>query len=387
MIASPIWDVVIVGAGLAGASTAAVLSRKGVRVVLIDTREVYPACFKAEKIEPDQAELLRKFGLMEGLLPYASRIHEVVSAQGGQLLRVLRLEQYGIFYQDLVNGVRAQLRSSVTWKLGRVRDVVPGPDVSHVTLMGGETIAARLVVLACGTGSNLHDSLGLRKRMIGRQHSFAIGFNIVPVDDGELFPFQALTYYPDKCSARVGYLTLFPIRNVMRANLFVYRSPGEEWVYRFARDPEAILVQSLPKLVQLTGPFRITSRIEMSPIDLYRVEGHLRPGLALLGDAYQSVCPTTGMGVSKVLTDVDVLCECIPDWLVTSGMNVEKITRYYDHPRKVAIDAKAIQRALYTRTLSTDASFRWRIYRRLKYFGIRMYGWADLQAHRRLGGK
>lgn len=56
MSASPvsdIADVVIVGAGLAGASAAAVLARKGVRVMLIDSRHTYPTCFKAEKIEPD----------------------------------------------------------------------------------------------------------------------------------------------------------------------------------------------------------------------------------------------------------------------------------------------------------------------------------------------
>ncbi|TKB71129.1 MAG: FAD-dependent oxidoreductase, partial [Nitrospira sp.] len=47
MSVSSIWDVVIVGAGLAGASAAAVLSRKGVRVMLVDSRETYPACFKA----------------------------------------------------------------------------------------------------------------------------------------------------------------------------------------------------------------------------------------------------------------------------------------------------------------------------------------------------
>lgn len=65
MNASTDADVVIVGAGLAGASAATVLARKGVRVMLIDSRQTYPACFKAEKIEPDQAELFRKFGLID----------------------------------------------------------------------------------------------------------------------------------------------------------------------------------------------------------------------------------------------------------------------------------------------------------------------------------
>lgn len=366
MSVSSIRDVVIVGAGLAGASAAAVLSRKGVRVVLVDSRETYPACFKAEKIEPDQAELFRKFGLLENLLSFTGRIHEVMRARGGRMLPALSLEQYGIFYQDMVNGVRAQLPSSVTWKPDRVRDISPGPDVSRVTLMGGETLATRLVVLACGTGGNLHAGLGLRKRMISEGHSLSLGFNLARAD-GNPFPFEAFTYYPEGFATRVAFLTLFPIRDVMRANFFTYRSPGEVWVRRFAKGPEEMLVQSLPKLAQFTGPFRITSRIEMGPADLYRVEDHIRPGLVLLGDAYQSVCPTTGTGVSKVLTDVDVLCDRVPEWLATPGMGVEKIARYYTDPRKEACDVQSLRGAAYCRRLSTESSLRWRMYRELMY--------------------
>lgn len=104
MSASPvsdIVDVVIVGAGLAGASAAAVLARKGVCVVLMDSRQTYPSCFKTEKIESDQAESFRKFGLLEWLLPFASRIRKEISARSGEVIEVLGLEQYGIFYQDI----------------------------------------------------------------------------------------------------------------------------------------------------------------------------------------------------------------------------------------------------------------------------------------------
>ena len=52
-------DVVIIGGGIAGATAAAVLARQGIRVVLVDRWETYPECFKAEKIESDQAILLR----------------------------------------------------------------------------------------------------------------------------------------------------------------------------------------------------------------------------------------------------------------------------------------------------------------------------------------
>jgi len=56
--------------------------------------------------------------------------------------------------------------------------------------------------------------------------------------------------------------------------------------------------------------------------------------LVVIGDAFQSVCPATGTGLTRVLTDVDVLCnECIPDWLATPGMGPEKIDRFYTQAR------------------------------------------------------
>ena len=386
MSASQVWDVAIVGAGLGGACAAAVLSRKGVRVILIDSRETFPACFKAEKIEPDQVELFRKFEFLEGLLPFTSRIHEIVSARNTCVLRTRRIEQYGIFYQDMVNGVRQQLPASVTWENARVQAIHLGTDQSSVTLMGGKTIPARLVVLACGAGSQLLAGLGIRTRMISERHSFCLGFNIAR-DDGKPFPFDSLTYYPDGIGSRVAFLTLFPIRDVMRANYFVYRVVGEEWVRRFSKHADEQLMQDLPKIVHFTGPFHVSSRIEMCPIDLYRAEGHVQPGLVLIGDAYQGPCPTTGMGASKVLTDVDVLGDCVPRWLSTAGMGVEKIEGFYRDPRKTTCDDTALRNAFYQRRLSTADSSLWHIYRELRYLGTRLYGWAmGPKLNRKLAG-
>jgi 2-polyprenyl-6-methoxyphenol hydroxylase-like FAD-dependent oxidoreductase len=375
MSPSPTWDVAIVGAGLAGASAAAVLGRQGVRTALIDAQTTFPCCFKAEKIEPDQADLFRKLGLIEGLQPVVHRIHEVATGYDGRILLVNQLEQYGTLYHDMVNAVRAQIPEHVARKVDRVRAIVPDADVSRVTLLSGESIRARLVVLACGTGGNLHAGLGLTKRMIAKNHSLAAGFNIARADE-QPFPFDSLTYHSETLESRVAYLTLFPIRDVMRANFFIYRTTGEEWLARFAKEPERAITGALPRLTQITGAFRVTGRVEMKPVDLYQVVDPARPGLVLVADAYQSVCPTTGTGLSKVLTDVDVLCnECIPQWLATPGMGIDKIARYYEHPRKRACDSSSLRDAAYIRSLSLELSIPWQLRR---FFTFQWMFWSGL---------
>src|SRR5688500_722973 len=102
-------DVVIVGAGLAGAVAAHVLAEQRLKVTLVDAATEYPACFKAEKIEPEQVSAFRDLGLMETLDPHAARVHEILVASAGRIVHPIQVEQYGIFYHDMVNAVRRGL--------------------------------------------------------------------------------------------------------------------------------------------------------------------------------------------------------------------------------------------------------------------------------------
>ena len=353
-------DVLIVGAGLAGSCSAALLARQGLRVILVDRSPTQSPIFKAEKIEPDQIELLVKFGLMEPLLPRTGRISEIWDAQDGRVLQVQQREQFGILYQDMVNGVRATLPPAVQVKIDRVRSITTSSDIQDVTLASGEECRARLVVLACGTGGDLHTRMGMRKRMIQPEQSLAFGFDVAR-SDGSAFPFEAATYFPDGCADRVAYLTLFRIRDVMRANLFVIWSVSEAGTRGFVRNSRRELARLLPKLPRVIGEFEVSSEVEVGRVDLYQMEGHVQPGIVLLGDAYQSVCPTTGTGLSKLLTDVDVFCHlCAAEWFSTPGMAVEKIARFYENPRKMEVDRDSLHGAWWQRQLAINEDWQWR---------------------------
>jgi 2-polyprenyl-6-methoxyphenol hydroxylase-like FAD-dependent oxidoreductase len=249
---------------------------------------------------------------------------------------------------------------------GRVTSVETGPDVQRVRLGTGETLTARLIVMASGVGGDLQDRLGLRRRVIQKEHSLAFGFNVARKGAA---PLQAdsITYYPSGYHTRIAYLTLFPIQATTRANMFAYWANSEPLTREFVRDPGRVLARLLPGLTKSIGEYSVSGRVESSRIDLYATEGAVRPGLVLLADAFQSVCPTTGTGLSKVFTDVDVLCaECVPDWLATPGMGTDKIARFYDHPRKRATDEGSLRGAIWAKRIATDPSPLWRL-RRLRW--------------------
>ena len=66
-------DIAIVGGGLAGSTTAAMLGRAGISAILIDPHPVYPPDFRVEKLSGHaQIERFRKTGLAEATLRSAT---------------------------------------------------------------------------------------------------------------------------------------------------------------------------------------------------------------------------------------------------------------------------------------------------------------------------
>lgn len=369
-------DVIVVGAGLCGSIAAYNLAQRGIRVVLIDPRPACPKWFKAEKIEPDQADLFRRFGLMDALLPHCGVIRSVLDSRGSRVLQAVHLEQYGIAYYDIVNTVRRLMPASVDFRLDQAVDAELSDDVQTVRLASGETITGRLLVLASGTGGELAAKLQLSREMIRKGHSVAFGFDIAPAA-GRPFAFDSITYYPDSVDSRLGYLTLFRFPDTMRANLFSFRPMVDDWSRAFMKQPKEKLLEYMPQLTRLTGDFEITSKLESARIDLYQYSGSPRAGLIPAADSGQSVCPTTGTGLSKVLTDSWVLCELIPQWLATPGMGAAKTAQWHQDPRKVKSDRKSLAGAEYQRNFSTDTSWRWRLHRQRAYFDMWRSGGAE----------
>ncbi len=349
---------------MAGTTLAAVLGQQGRRVILVDPRSTCPRVFKAEKVDLEPVRLLRKFGLLQQLLPHARRWTEVRSGYDGRIFKTFPTEQYGINYADMVNALRANLPPVVDYRCDSVAHITNSGQLQRVKLSGGEELTSRLVVLTSGISSGLLANLKLRRRVLQKDQSVVLGFDVA-ASQAQPFDFDSVVYYSVSPSTCTSYFTLFKVRNTMRANLFVYRSAYDPWVREFILQPDQMLRRHLPKLSRVTGEFQVTSKVESGCVDLYSVDGNPQPGVVLAGDAFQTACPSTGLGLSKILTEVDILSTCIPSWLATPGMATDKLVDFYNHPRKLAAGSLAVKRAHNDRCLAIDTSFRWRIHRSL----------------------
>ncbi|MEA2920985.1 MAG: hypothetical protein QOF07_948, partial [Bradyrhizobium sp.] len=351
--------IAIVGGGLAGSTAAAMLGHAGIPAILIDPHPVYPPDLRCEKLDGGQVDILRKTGLAEAVLRAATHDGRVWIARFGYLLDKKPSDQHGILYDTLVNTTRAEIPSTVPTIHAKATAISTSAERQKIVLSDGDEISARLAVLANGLNVGLRHSLGIERRVISACHSITVGFDFTPVGR-PAFEFPALTYYPERSRHRMAYLTLFPIGNVMRANLMVYRGMDDPWFRQLRQAPEQTLLAMMPGLRRIAGKFKITGQIKIRPADLYESSGHLQPGLVLVGDAFATSCPAAGTGTGKVFTDVERLCNhYIPHWLSTDGMDADKIAAFYGDPVKRACDVASTAKAYHLRSLSTANGVSW----------------------------
>jgi 2-polyprenyl-6-methoxyphenol hydroxylase-like FAD-dependent oxidoreductase len=249
---------------------------------------------------------------------------------------------------------------------GKVATASTTPDRQSVTLSDGQEISARLIVMASGLNLGFGHGLGLTREVLSPCHSITLGFDVKPVGRAA-FDFPALTYWPERPSDRMAYLSLFPIGTTMRANLMVYREMSDPWLRRMRSTPREALDELMPRLGRLTGAYEVDGFVKIRPADLYATRGYLQPGLALVGDAFATSCPAAGTGTNKVFTDVERLCNVhIPAWLATDGMGLDKVAAFYDDPVKREADASSLAKAYWLRSLSIDTGVAWRTRRQAR---------------------
>ena len=380
-------DIAIIGGGLAGSTAAAMLGRSGIAAVLVDPRAVYPPDFRVEKLAGrEQIERFRRTGIAQAVLRKATHGTENWIARYGYLLDKKPLQQYGILYDALVNGIRAEIPPGVERVFAKAVSISTSAERQKIVLSNDEDISARLVVLANGLNVGLRHALGIERRIVSACHSISLGFDLVAVGR-PAFDFPALTYFSERPSDRIPYLSIFPVGPAMRANLFVYRQMDDPWLQQMRRAPEETLNASLPRLRRITGEFRIAGDIKIRPADLCVSSGHRRSGVVLVGDAFETTCPVTGTGTDKVFTDVERLCNVhIPGWLATDGMDQGKISAFYDDPVKQACDAWSAAKALNFRFVSIDEGLYWRAQRAARF--LAWLGQGILRrAHKRFGAR
>ncbi|WP_307842973.1 geranylgeranyl reductase family protein [Streptomyces triculaminicus] len=169
----PVWDVVVVGAGPAGASAARAAAAAGRRVLLLEKAELprYKTC-GGGIIGPSRDALPPGFQL-----PLRDRVHAVTFSLDGKLTRTRRSKGmlFGLinrpeFDAALVESAKeagAEVRTGVALsKVEQHGPAVPDRRTVAVVLSDGETLHARAVVGADGSAGRIGAHVGVKLEQV-----------------------------------------------------------------------------------------------------------------------------------------------------------------------------------------------------------------------------
>ena len=309
------YDVIIVGARVAGSSTAMLLAGKGLRVLLVDR-----ATFPSDTLSTHQVQLpggarLRRWGLLDQVVASGAPPAREVRFDAGPVVlqgRYPAFEGVDAVYSPRRTVLDALLLEAARTAGAEVREQFI---VEELTLEAGRvsgirgrakggqpvTEASRLVVGADGKHSLVATTVGApvhhdRPPLTMGCYTY---WHDVPLDGGEIYarPRRAIGAWPTNDGLTLTYLAW----------------PVEEFP-AFRADVEGNVLSTLDLAGDLGERVRAGRRAERfraSPDLPSFFRRPFGPGWALVGDAGLVMDPVTGQGIGDALRDAELLAEAV----------------------------------------------------------------------------
>ncbi len=298
------FDVLIVGAGPAGAVTAIVLARAGARVLLVDRARFPRHKLCGDTLNPGALRLLRALDLLEPVARAGMPLGGMrvtgeggVSVDGRYPVGVVALAvtryQLDMLLVDAAVDAGVRFEPGVLVRETLARENGHGPEVSGVVLCGRNgrplRVQARVTIAADGRHSRLAFGLGLACHPAWPRR-WAVGSYFEGVGD--------LTTLGEMHVRRDHYIGISPLPDG-RANVCLVTSDRQGMSHPMGRLFEVLGRD--PILSQRTAGARaVVPATVVGPLAVDTRSAGM-PGLLLAGDAAGFVDPMTGDGLSFAL--------------------------------------------------------------------------------------
>ena len=347
------FDICIIGAGMAGATIAAYLAPKGIKIALIDH------CFKEKKrivgelLQPGavlslekmslghlldgfDAQLVDGYSLLQGdekiTIPYPSG-YKGMGLHNGRFLQTIR-------ESALQNDSVTQIHGKALRLLENDNQEIIGVSYRESVTSEIKEIYAPLTITSDGFFSNFRESLSNNEKTVT---SYFIGLILKNCDmpfprHGHVFlsgPTPFICYPISENEVRL--LIDFPGDQLPRKQLLQSHLDANVTPYI----PEC-MVKSYQQAI-LEGGFKVMPNHYMAAKPI------IRKGAVMLGDALNMRHPLTGGGLTAVFSDIQILSEhllAMHDFSNTDLIH-EKIEAYYRDRQHANANLNILANALY----------------------------------------
>ncbi len=336
-------DVLVVGAGPAGAAVSILLARQGYHVLLVD-RATFPrdkAC--AEYLSPACTPLLAQLGVLDAILtaaPQRLQGMRVIDYRGrscwgrfiqdGQCLYGLALPRLVLDHLLVEQACRegVELRTGF-WVRQPLLDGQRVCGVSGQQAQYRETVRARLVIAADGVQSTLARRLGLVQRIHWLQH---VAFVTHYTGVHSVRPWGEMFLIPS------GYIGLAPVSDTLINVSVVVRAAHLAAAKKTSQAFFAQTVQAHPELRQrFAQAIRVSNLFTTGPM-AQRTACPQQDGIIFIGDAAGFFDPFTGQGIYLALHSATLAAAVAHRALCSGALSADALRSYFRAHRQVFHD-------------------------------------------------
>ena len=310
------FDIVIVGAGLVGASFAMALRGAGLKLALVEAQAPAPVAddwdSRVYAISPGSAAFLQSMGIWKRLDRNRIGVVHEMYIHGDAANAQLRFSAYEAGVAELAAIVENRRLQSVLWQgLEHQHDlelICPErctalqlhEDAAELTLAGGRTLGARLVVAADGMHSWVRQAVGIAAEVN------AYGQMGVVANFACARPHHNTAFQWFRGDGVLAYLPLPGQRMSM-----VWSTADTHAAELLALSADTLCVQVADAGKDALGELSLLSPALQFPLARLRAGRLAAPRIALIGDAGHVVHPLAGQGVNLGFGDARVLARVL----------------------------------------------------------------------------
>ncbi|WP_106754232.1 UbiH/UbiF family hydroxylase [Pannonibacter carbonis] len=350
-------DVIVIGAGPSGLTTAILLARRGLQTVLV-APAVNREDGRTTALLQASVNLLDELGLWQEIAPRAAALaHMRLIDDTGRLIRApeitfdaseLQLEAFGynVLNREL-NGIledAAGREPGLSFVKAKVERVMPAEDQVTVQLDDGTTLAAALVVGADGRNSMVRAAAGIDVR------TWTYPQQALVLNLEHDRPHQSIS---TEFHTPTGPFTLVPLPGRMSSLVCVVTPETAQHLTSYT--DEALALDLERRAHSILGKFRIAS-----PRQVYTLSGLIARSVAarrcaLVGEAAHVFPPIGAQGLNLGLRDVADLGGVLREAKERGDDIGSDLTlARYESARRVDISTRTTAVDLLNRSLLTD---------------------------------
>jgi 2-octaprenyl-6-methoxyphenol hydroxylase len=312
------YDVAVIGGGLAGLSMGIALGRAGLKVAVLDREnpaDAITAAYDGRSIAVAYAswQLFQAIDAWQYMEAEAQPMNDIMITDGSAPV-FLKFEHDAVGsdpfgYMVEMRHLRAGLAKAVAtcptvslmapMNVDRV-DIEPGH--ASVVLQGGKTIQARLAIAADGRQSPLRQAAGITTTNAGYDQT-----GIVTTIEHEL-DHKGVAYEHFRPS---GPFAILPLKGKRSSLVWAEKPVVAEAI--LGLDDDAFNQEIVKRMGNVLGEVRAVGPRFSYPLTLQLANAFYAERLALIGDAAHGIHPIAGQGINLGWRDVAALAELIVD--------------------------------------------------------------------------